>query len=144
MEYIAPQLQCIMDLQAQMKAGDSVKLSLHRYIDRHEGPFSEGLKLWLLKNGSFKDGLENPFSKSGFYTKSLIGLISKGLEGEPILKNLNELEQELRQACKGQVDQYMERLSLLSLVPLLVFQFPAFMLLLFGPVFKDLMEKLTQ
>lgn len=141
MEYIAPPIKCILEIKMSIQSGLSVKMALQDYLERVQDEFSDQLRLWFSYN------LQNNENKSltwkSYYSKSLVDTIYRGIQGEPILKNLEELEQELVEECKARVDKYMQKLSILSLIPLLFFQFPAFMILLFGPIFSDILEKLA-
>lgn len=140
MEYIAPPLRCILEIKVSIRSGSSVKMSLQDYLNTHNNTFSKDLNIWFA--AALKDNTYLKLKWPSYYSKSLVDILYRGLQGEPILKSLDELEEELKEECKARVDKYMQKLAILSLFPLLFLQFPAFMILLFGPIFSNVVEQL--
>lgn len=71
------------------------------------------------------------------YRKALYELFAVGLEGEPILSRLKELESEIFLASHEEIERHLAALPLRVMVPLLFLQFPAFLLLMFGPIIRE-------
>ena len=103
--------------------------------------FNEELTSWFSE--VLKSNTNQVRAWPSYYSKSLVDILYRGMQGEPILKTLDELENELIKECQARIDKYMQKLAVVSLVPLLFIQFPAFMMLLFGPIFMDVLEKLV-
>lgn len=141
MEYIAPPLQCILDLKMSVRSGLSIKMSVQNYLNSHDNKFSQQLTEWFVE--VLKTNQHLSLEWPSYYSKSLVDILYRGLQGEPVLKSLDELESELKEECKARIDKYMQKLAILSLFPLLFLQFPAFMLLLFGPIFNNVLEQLV-
>ncbi|MEN0059151.1 MAG: hypothetical protein AAGB31_09985, partial [Bdellovibrio sp.] len=55
---------------------------------------------------------------------------------------LNRLEEEIIEACREEMAERLAQLPFILLVPLLLFQFPAFLLLLFGPLLNNFFHSL--
>lgn len=67
-------------------------------------------------------------------------LIQRGLKGDPILPALTELEQDLTERALSEIDRQTSTLPIWSLLPLLLFQFPAILLLMVGPVLESIVH----
>jgi hypothetical protein len=76
------------------------------------------------------------------YRRSLLELLERGLRGESIYVYLCQLEQETIEACQDEISRKLSKLPFLLLGPLLLMQFPAFLLLLFGPLLQNFFHSL--
>lgn len=76
------------------------------------------------------------------YQKALFALLERGLSGQPILEALQALESETLRAASSELDTHVGRLPFLSMVPLFTFQFPAYLILLIGPIFSQLLQQM--
>jgi hypothetical protein len=83
-------------------------------------------------------------SSSSPYRRELISLVGLGLSGAPVVAKLRELEVEIRWACQDELDLFIARLPLRALLPVLLIQFPAFLILLFGPILSEFTRSLSQ
>ena len=134
---LAPPLKACLEIQLHIENGKSVSQSTQNYVQNHlSDPFAKELGLWLFEE---KRGKSPPENKK-LYRRMLIEILKRGLNGEPILESLQELEKELIEACKNDLDQKLIKLPYMSLIPLLLFQFPALFLILVGPLFLQLLE----
>jgi len=73
-------------------------------------------------------------SEKSPYRRSQMELILIGLQGEPILLNLEELQMEIEEACNDEIEKSLKVLPFLLLGPTLIFLIPAYLLILFGPI----------
>ena len=142
MEGLAPPLRCLLEVKLDLSSGESLKTSLLRYLKQHSDEFSCLVQLWLFyyeQGKSFTKELEKIKSP---YRRVLIEVFELGLEGQPILKRLEELKEEMMEACRVEIDFYLNRLPFLSLFPLFFLQLPAFLLLMLGPLVIELVHSL--
>ncbi len=142
MDYLAPPLNAVLQVQLKIKSGFSVRSAIQSYIrDFSDCPFAKKTSLWIfcVENGqAFKD----PQLKKYPYRKIIFDIFLRGLEGEPILTVLQELEEELKIICLQDLEEQVQRLPFLTLAPLFLFQVPAFFLLFLGPLILELKDRL--
>ena len=140
MVYLAPPLKAVLEIRLQMEHGVSVSQAIRVYSQRDRDAFSKELAFWLFAKETGKNYDKNIFQSP--YRKHLLELLSRGLQGEPILSALADLEQDLIFASSEDMEQHLQKLPFISLIPLMVFAFPAFFLLLAGPLVLDLLSAL--
>ena len=78
------------------------------------------------------------------HRRALIEVFATGLAGHAIAPHLESLRTEICSACDLEIKDHLEMLPLKMLAPLLLFQFPAFLLLLFGPLLRHLIQELNR
>lgn len=141
MESVAPPLECIFQVQMDLKSGRSLQSSLSFYAQEHQDEFTIVLSDFLIHYHQGLD-LKNVInSLKSPYRKALLQIFLLGLKGAPIFDHLESLEKEVLWACEQELDGFFKTLSFTCLIPILFLQFPAFLLLVFGPLLKVLMEK---
>ena len=134
---LAPPLQAVLEIQLHLESGQSVAEAIRSYVKTlPEESFAKELGFFLFteeRGGDFEiQKLKSP------YRKHLIELLKRGLQGEPILEGLEELEKDLIEAAKQELEIHLQKLPFLCLIPLLLFEFPALLLLLIGPLLSHL------
>ena len=141
MDALAPPLKALLYIKLKIQSGLSVRESIREYTQEnlHCG-FAKDLSLWLFQMEAGAKVNTTAFQKT--YRKMLIEILSQGLEGAPILKSLTALEDELVLASKMDMDKQLKKLPLMTLLPLLFLQLPAFLLLVFGPLVMELLDQL--
>ena len=138
---LAPPLKAILEIRMKMETGVSVSQAVRAYSQRNASdPFAKELGLWLFSKETGKSHKGSMFN--GFYRRRLIEILNCGLKGEPILESLSDLEQELTLVTQEDMERHLQALPFISLIPLLCFEFPAFFLLLAGPLVLDLLSAL--
>lgn len=141
MDYLAPPLKAVLEIRLQMENGISVSQSIRLYAQRNlEDLFAKELCFWLLSKETGRSYQTKTFNKP--YRKHLLELLNRGLQGEPILEALCDFEEDLIFATNEDLEQHLQKLPFFSLIPLMLFEFPAFFLLLTGPLFFDLLSAL--
>jgi hypothetical protein len=70
------------------------------------------------------------------YREQLFQLLESGKKGEPILKEWRSLRLELENQIETDLKAHVESLPFKMLIPLLLLLFPAFLVLLFGPIMQ--------
>ena len=143
MDYLAPPLNAVLQIQLKIKSGLSVRSSIKAYVkDFPDCPFAKQINLWLFYMETGKPVTQLISNKKN-YRKTLLDILSRGLKGEPILCILQEFELELNRATLQDLEYQVHKLPFLSLIPLFLFQIPAFFLLLLGPLLLELQKNLS-
>lgn len=76
------------------------------------------------------------------YRRALYLIILDGFNGQPVFERLTELKGDLEEQAEHDIESHIDRLPLLMLAPLLLLQFPAFLILLLGPIASHFLEAL--
>lgn len=84
---------------------------------------------------NFENGCE-----TGLYRERLFWLLESGYAGAPVLRELRALKSETLEQLELDLKNHVERLPLKMLLPLLLLMFPAFLILLFGPMMTQLLS----
>lgn len=131
MAHIAPSIAFVRETLSRMEQGQSLAQSLDQLVGGHKDPFNKKMNLWwqMVKNGH-----EPPQLFVTHYQRCFVELIQNGLLGAPIYDHLIRLELEMMQEFERQWKVRLENLPLQLSLPLLLCFFPAYMLLLFGPL----------
>lgn len=143
MEGLAPPLQCLLDLRCGLDQGHSVRQSLINHIQLRKTPFAKKCSSWLMAL-EHDQPTSTLLKEESIYRRTLLEIIETGLKGHPIYQRLNELEIELIQACEDELQKHIDLLPFQILIPLLLFQFPAFLLLILGPLMTSLVQELSR
>ncbi len=142
MDYLAPPLRVALELRAAIENGNSVFAAAKSAARLADGEFAVDLAALLVQYEQGQTQQPLVTSKSP-YRKMLIGLLAAGLKGEPILKNLIEIEDEIKMACEQEMQEFVQKLPFKALVPVLLMQFPAFLLLVLGPILNEMIAGLN-
>ena len=131
MGHIAPSLSFVRNMKTGLEQGLSVLESFEQSIAMEESEFGSKVSLWWSYE---KNGAHNQVSFKTHYQKHLMEIIRSGLAGAPIYDHLGYLESEMAAEFERQWKAYLEILPLKLSIPLLVFFFPSYVVLLFGPL----------
>ena len=138
---LAPPLKAVLEIRLQIENGVSVPQAIRLYSQRNlDELFAKELGLWLFAKETGKNYSQEVFNT--FYRRRLIDLLNCGLKGEPILEALYDLEKDLVFVTNEDLERHLQSLPFISLIPLLLFEFPAFFLLLVGPLLLNLLSAL--
>jgi len=139
---IPPVLNCVQHIRWQIGSGAGMRDAIRSYLDAHADSFADQLRdHWFLHTQATHRGRQiRPFATE--YQKILWELICRGAQGEPIEAALFGLEQEITHAAQFELDEHVSALPLKVLVPLLLLQFPAYLVLLLGPLLRDLQRQM--
>ena len=141
MANLAPPLSLLLQVRQSLENGQSCQSGVRKYLGSHpDDDFFPIVLQWFslaeqgLSTSKIKSHLRSP------YRFTLLTLLENGISGKPILKPLRSFESELVEACKLEIESDLTALPFKILIPLLLFQFPAFLLLLLGPLFIQFMK----
>lgn len=138
MEGLAPPLELLLCVKRSIEKGQSVKIGVLDYIKCGDPEFSAQVTRWLALLQQGQDTQGHLQSLSSLHRRTLLQVLERGLvRGEAIHAVLTSIEEELVEACHEEITNKIAQLPFIMLVPLLLFQFPAFLILLFGPLLKN-------
>jgi hypothetical protein len=142
MESVAPPLLLLVSVKRSVEKGESVKQGILNYVRKESGEFPNLVTQWLSILQQGQDSKACLQRCSSLYRRSLLQVLERGLRGEPVYNLLNQMEEEIISACNDEISTRIARLPFQMMVPLLLFQFPAFLALLFGPLLKNFFHSL--
>lgn len=143
MDYLAPPLNAVLQIQLKIKNGLSVQSAIQSYIkDFPDCSLAIQMGLWLFCLKTGKHFAQSTLMKKS-YRKTLLDILYRGIKGEPILDVLQEFEEELKIVALQDLEQQIQKLPFISLIPLFLFQVPAFFLLLLAPLLLELQTSLN-
>lgn len=140
MEHLSPTLSCLYELKRSLAQSKPLREGLSDFISRHPGPLASTLRIWLSYFEANRLHELPSLDWTSDYQPVLIVALEAGLCGQPIQDQLNQLIEEVELASQLEIENYLTRLPFKALVPVFLFQFPAFILLIFGPVFSQLIS----
>lgn len=133
---IPPVLRAVREIRWMIATGHSMSEALGQYLEAVHDPLSLDLReSWTLKSQAGALGV----SKFGSpYQTALWELIVRGTRGEPVLEALTALEEEVELAASEEIERHLAMLPFRALIPLLGLQFPAHLVLLLGPLLRQM------
>lgn len=142
MEGLAPTHILCIEIRHGLERGEAVISTLKNCITELNVELSKEVRALI---AHYEHYGAQPMSFAGvksIYRRSLFQLILSAMAGEPILKRIVELEKEMQWACEEDIEHFVAQLPTKVMLPILLIQFPAFLLLLLGPIlslyFKEL------
>jgi len=142
MDHIAPPLQLVANIKRSVEVGSSIRSGVLSFIQAENSHFAKDVSKWISLNDQGLDTAIILQKQRSQYRRSLLELLERGLRGESIYVYLCQLEQEIIEACQDEISRKLSKLPFLLLGPLLLMQFPAFLLLLFGPLLENFFHSL--
>lgn len=138
MEGLAPPLELLLCVKQAVEQGFSVKKGMQDYVNAGNKEFHITVLQFLSLLEQGKSVQEMLGAQKSIYRQSLLTLLLKSFQGFPIYQSLCELETEIVVACDDEIQHKIAKLPFLTMIPLLLFMFPSFLLLLFGPLLNNL------
>ncbi len=143
MEYLAPPLDLSVSLRLGLESGQSVSRIIKGIQARERHQMTRDLAIVVTAYERGEPVELPPETENLIYRKALLELIEAGLKGEPVLNQLKELESEILKACDADIEKFVAGLPIRTMIPLMLIQFPAFLLLLLGPLVSELLKGLN-
>lgn len=146
MEGLAPSLKCLIEIQSSLQNGETVRSGVLRFLKTvgTRDPFAKSLRRIVFAWDQGQEWRSIATEVESAHRRALIELIISGFMGQSVLPQIEELKREMTLACEIEMKQFVDMLPLKMLIPLLIFQFPAFLLLLFGPLLSRFVEELSR
>ncbi len=148
-----PVLRCLMSIEDSLIRGDAVRDAVMQWLDGESRRSSQRKvssdQLFQREVLDFLRKTEGPTSFDAtdvryrtLYRESLFVILLDGIRGNSILPTLRELRTEIEAQLELDMKSHVDSLPLKMLVPLLLCMFPAFLILLFGPITQNFVEAL--
>lgn len=137
MEGIAPPLALLISVRHSIEQGQPVKVGIQNYIAKNTGEFSFQVLQWLNLIQQGQATSKVTIQIESIYRRNLLNLLERGLKGESIYQTLVQFQDEIIEACQDEIARKIAVLPMKLLVPMLGAQFPAFIILLFGPILQN-------
>lgn len=146
MEGLSPPLKCLIEMQSSIQNGETARVGLRRYVQSAapKDSFARDVRSFLFAWEQQQDWRACIGKAASPQRRALLEVAACGLAGQSIAAQLEDLRGEIASACELEIQAHLEMLPLKMLIPLLLFQFPAFLLLLFGPLLRHLIEELNK
>jgi tight adherence protein C len=141
MENISPTLLLLLDVRAALENGTSTRTGVLQFLKHRRVHFSEATSAWLLKLDQGQE-VQSLLDRLHPCRRALLILLEKGIKGIPILPQLIELETEIIRSCEAELDEQIQKLPIKLLLPVLFLMFPAYLLLLLGPILVSILSQI--
>lgn len=140
MEHLPWPLEVVMFVRSYLTEGKSVRMAIEDYLKSQPPQRCPELRNWYLavQNAASESALAR--LPENLYQRNLLFILTKGLRGDSISSSLSELEKEFLEVCDEDLERFASRLPSLLMVVTAVLIFPAFMLLILGPIVSDMLR----
>ncbi len=141
METLAPSLHLLIYVRFSLESGESLRKTLQDYETLENHPeWTPFLRRWMTARQLGQDITPLIKSLKTPSQRALIQLLNQGLGGESIHPVLVQLEEELLEQANDEIEEFVSTLPLKALMPLLLFQFPAYLILMLAPLLISLIS----
>lgn len=153
---LSPVLRCLLSVEDGISRGDATRSAILAWLEEEnrknggkrssagdERRFQCDVLDFLRQSESLDlDSSSIALRSTTIYRQSLFTIFESGLKGNSILPRLKELRAEIEMQLELDMKAHVESLPLKMLLPLLLAMFPAFLILLLGPITQSFMEAL--
>lgn len=144
MEDLASSLNFVLEIRLKIESGNSLRNAIKEYLAcSSRCPFHKEVTTWFVSLERGASSTEAMSEVKNPYRRVLFSTLSQGLKGEPVTQRLDELEKEMINVAHDDIERHLQRLPIIALMPLLLLQFPAFMMLLLGPLLMTFLEQVN-
>jgi hypothetical protein len=129
-ENIAPPLRLVLALRRSIENGDSMVTALRKYLELPGDELTPVVMKCLVQSKL----TINESERLSPCRQALVSVIQSGLEGQPVLPAIIRLEQEIIDQCHLEMEKTLGLIPFQLMWPMLLLQFPAYLVLLLGPL----------
>jgi hypothetical protein len=142
MEDLSFLLKLCLHVRVSMEGGEALRVSLLRFAEIKNDFLYLRFKQWLthFDQSGGESCAENLYSNH--HVLIFLEILTQGLEGHSIYERLKAVEEEIVEVCKDEFQRELDKLPYVLMIPLLLFMFPAYMLLLLGPILNLFLKQL--
>lgn len=138
-------LKLVTSLEDEILRGTAVRTALQATVTAVTDPIFKREVLDILRGFEGIHDVERAVDRaSTTLRRAVFQTIVDGDRGQPILARLRELTGEIEAQLELDLKTHVEALPMKMLLPLLLLLFPAFLLLLLGPITHHFLEVLGQ
>lgn len=141
MAHIVPSISFLTTMKRQIQGGNSVSTALQLTLVEEKTDFSIQVRQWHAYQQSSQDKASE-LAKT-HYQSAFFEILKSGLDGAPVYELLEELENEMVLEFERQWKLYLDRLPLILSLPLLLFFFPSYVILMFGPLLTQFLSEVN-
>lgn len=145
MDGMSPLLRFVFQLDAGFRRFQDFRTALLYVLEQRmndDAPL-RGELLRFVSRLESRDDVRTLIEQTGSpYRRALFNIILDGFNGQPVFERIAELKIDLEDQAELDIESHIDRLPLLMLAPLLLLQFPAFLILLLGPIVSHFLEGL--
>lgn len=139
MENLKDLLALTLRLRTSLECGEALRPVLTEFFKTNETHFSIKLSEWLF--------LFDQTGKShqvfvSHHAQILVTILAEGLGGHAIYERLLGYEEELLEHIENVIQQKLDALPYILMVPLLLLMFPAYLILILGPVLNNFIQNM--
>jgi len=143
-ENLAPPYQFVLFLIQELESGRAPRLAVKSYIPQSAGEFADQLLAWQVLVEQGKAALfQQRKEEMNAFRRAIFDLLDFSLQGVSILEPLYQLEKELRDVSEQRLEEHLGKLPFKLMIPLLLCQFPAMLILILGPLLIHLMREVS-
>lgn len=137
MENVTPPLILLWEVKRSLEKGKSVGIGIKNYLQREKtNEFQDEVEMWWGAQNNVRIIYDK--TRVNYKRQFLLEVLEAGLKGHAVLQTLQSLENELILSCEDEIQNFVAKLPLLALIPLMFMIFPAMMLILVVPLLKFL------
>jgi hypothetical protein len=132
-----PLLTAVREIRWAVASGQSMNEAVRLFLENASGPFAAKFRVWwTLQQTNSAAPTEDP--SATFWQNLFFETVRRGRAGQPVSEALRGLEEEIEMKAQAELDSFIAALPFKVLIPLLLFQFPAYLILLLGPLLREL------
>ncbi len=137
-----PVLTMAQELYWMISSGRSMREAMRVYLSRCPSFFAIEVCKWWSQVLQTDANSSNYLSQFTPHQQALLELVTRSAGGQPILEPLRELTCDIEMISIAELELHVSTLPFKLLIPLLFFYFPAFLILLLGPLIRDMQTQL--
>jgi hypothetical protein len=142
MEDLSFLLKLCLHVRVSLEGGEALRVSLFRFAEMKDSFLYLKFKRWLTHfDQSGGESCAETFF-SNHHVQIFLEILTQGLEGHSIYERVKAMEEEFIEVCKDEFQRELDKLPYVLMIPLLLFMFPAYMLLLLGPILNLFLKQL--
>lgn len=142
MEDLSFLLKLCLHVRVSIEGGEALRVSILRFSDLEDSIHYLKLKQWLTHFDQSDGECDAESFFSNHHTQIFLEILSQGLSGHSIYDRIKAVEEEFIEVCKDEFQKELDKLPYVLMVPLLLFMFPAYLLLLLGPILNLFLREL--
>ncbi len=143
MENLSFLLQLCLHIRASLEGGEALRISLSRFAEKKTSLLHFKALRWL----EHFDQTEGECCADKIFDSQqmviFFHLIGEGLRGHSIYERIKSFEEDIVESCHDELQRHLDKLPYLLMIPLLLLLFPAYMLLLLGPILNMFINELN-
>ncbi len=141
METLGQTLKCLLVVRLGMECGESIRSTMGQFVLKNTTPYSILVREWLFYMDQKKDSKQLLCQLSA-YERAFFEIVEAGINGQRVHERLVLFEAELLEKCRFEMEKEIDLLPFKLMIPLFLFQFPAYLILLLGPLLNNFLENL--